>query len=375
MRVSLGLTFGLVDLAITLGAGCGSSSGHTGTAGTGGANEVTCRPACTADQDCIDGSCVASPWGGMSCTTSQDCQSWATCCDGSSESCDGTRLPAGDGTHSGEFVVNADRLTVTDTITGLVWQRDGSGVRSGCSGTGNLTCTWAEAKAYCEGLVLGGLSGWRLPARHELLTIVDFNRVSPSIDSDVFPTAFPANSSFDTWTSSPFALACANMYPGDLSRWYVDFYTGSTGVDVSNKYGVRCVRGSRCYPTSRFLVLDGGLVRDTLTSLVWQQQESPTRMDWAAAQSYCSAAGSGFRLPTVRELNSIVDLTVTCGTTIDLAAFPGTVMGTFWTSSPCAAGSSPTGSSGIAWNVDFNNGASDNCYWGMDRDSWVRCVR
>ena len=34
----------------------------------------------------------------------------------------------------------------------------------------------------------------------------------------------------------------------------------------------------RCYPTNRFVVLAGGLVSDTLTNLVWQQQASRTTM-------------------------------------------------------------------------------------------------
>jgi hypothetical protein len=77
-------------------------------------------------------------------------------------------------------------------------------------------------------------------------------------------------------------------------------------------------------PLSRFVVVSGGLVQDTLTSLVWQQQPSTTTMSLADAQTYCSSAGSGFRLPTLKELLSIVDLTVTSGPPIDQTAFPNT---------------------------------------------------
>lgn len=128
----------------------------------------------------------------------------------------------------------------------------------------------------------------------------------------------------------------------------------------------RCVRGSRCYPTSRFLV-SNGLVTDTLTNLVWQQQASTTYMTWSSAQSYCSNAGPGFRLPTVKELESIVDLTVTSGPTINQTAFPNTPPEASWTSSPYAA------SSGDAWIVDFGlgiSGAEGEGYF-----DWARCVR
>lgn len=71
----------------------------------------------------------------------------------------------------------------------------------------------------------------------------------------------------------------------------------------------------RCYPTSRFVVLDGGLVQDPLTNLVWQQQVGFDR----------NCGGSfPFRLPTVKELLSLVDLTVSSGPTIDQTAFPNT---------------------------------------------------
>ena len=123
----------------------------------------------------------------------------------------------------------------------------------------------------------------------------------------------------------------------------------------------------RCYPTTRFVVLAGGLVRDTLTQLVWQQQASSTTMNWAAAKTYCSSAGSGFRLPTVKELVSLVDLAVTSGATINQTAFPGTPAEGFWTSSPWP------GSPYYAWNVNFLNGYSFVFDVGYYRRA--RCVR
>ena len=299
--------------------GCGGVAGTGDAIGTGGSTSVTCSPACTADQDCISGSCVPSPWYGMTCATTQDCPANTTCCDGSNESCDGTRLPSGDSENSGEFVVSADGLTVTDTITGLVWQSDGSSTRTGCSGSSDVLCTWAEATTYCAGLTLGGLSGWRLPAVMELTTIVDLTRTSPSID----PTTFPNTPAMDFWTSSPDTSPYYAPSLSGRSARSVLFDDGSLGSDgVDNDTRVRCVRGSRCYPMNRFVVLDGGLVRDTLANLTWQQEASATIMSWSDAQTYCSCSGAGFRVPTVKELASIVDATVTSGATINRAAFP-----------------------------------------------------
>jgi hypothetical protein len=59
-------------------------------------------------------------------------------------------------------------------------------------------------------------------------------------------------------------------------------------------------------------------------------------MLWTATESYCSSVGPGYRLPTLRELASLMDLTVTSGAKIDPTAFPDTPKDTFWTSSPCS---------------------------------------
>jgi hypothetical protein len=99
----------------------------------------------------------------------------------------------------GQYVVSADQLTVTDTSTGLVWQRDGSGSRPNCAA--DPDCTWVEAQAYCAGLTLDG-SGWRLPTLGELHSIVDTTVTSPPM---INQTAFPNTPADCFWTSSPYS--------------------------------------------------------------------------------------------------------------------------------------------------------------------------
>ncbi len=352
-------------------AGTGGVTDGGGTGGTGGTSDASsedspgaCSPACPVDEDCTNGSC-AIRWGGMACTTSQDCPSWATCCDGSTESCDGTRLPSGDGPNTGEFVVSTDGLTVTDTITGLSWQSDGSGTRAGCYegvggvGNGNLTCIWPNAKAYCASLTLGGVSGWRLPGAKELATILNLQSV-PSIDA----TAFPNTPQERFWTSSAFASPVASA----RIAWGIDFKIG--GMDICSEdncaFRARCVRGSRCYPKSRFIPRDGWLVLDILTQLLWDQAASNTTMDWAAAKAYCGRLG---RLPSLKELGSLLDLTVTSGSpTIDQTAFPNTPAEEFWTSTQFVSFPSS------AATVRFYNGQTPNEPV-VGSSFRVRCVR
>jgi hypothetical protein len=223
-RIGTGGVVGTGGAFATGGAfGTGGKAGSGGISGTGG-NSQPCIPACTAGQDCVSGTCLLHL--GSTCSIAADCASSARCCDSADQTCDGTRLPAGDGTNSGQFVVSPDGLTVTDTITGLVWQRDGSGTREGCDLDG--FCSWAAAKAYCA--ALDGASGWRLPSRMELLTIVDFTRLPVDL------TSFPDTPGNNFWTSSPRAGSSSEA-------WYVDFLFGQSGYfDVHNGGRVRCVR-------------------------------------------------------------------------------------------------------------------------------------
>ena len=133
---------------------------------------------------------------------------------------------------SADGLISADGLTVTDKKTGLVWQHDGSGTRTGCSGEDKLTCTWNEAMAYCAALTLGSLSDWRLPTKAELGSIVDRARKNPSIN----PIAFSTTPAEWFWTSSPHDGSSGFV-------WVVDFYDGDSNVNaVGNHDRVRCVR-------------------------------------------------------------------------------------------------------------------------------------
>jgi hypothetical protein len=358
--------------------GAGGVGGSGGIAGLGGSSANGCSPACTADQECIAGSCV--PAGGLSCTLSADCPTGYTCCDGSSESCDGVRVPTGDGAGTGELKVSADGLTVTDSTTGLTWQRGVSGSGTGCSGNSAViivgaACSQSDAATYCSQLSLGGVGagGWRLPGVMELSTIVDFTADDPAIN----PTAFPSTPADEFWTSTPYAGVTVG------EGWSVSFATGRASASAVAATGAtifraRCVSGERCYPSARFVLQADGSVKDTLTNLVWQGKASAATMTWAAATTHCAAAGTAatnFRVPSVKELLSIVAFTVGApGPTID-PAFAGTPAAGFWTATADVSPSTcpATSSSGDAWSVSFADGSSGaEC---ADTTHYVRCVR
>ena len=130
-------------------------------------------------------------------------------------------------------------------------------------------------------------------------------------------------------------------------------------------------------PPNRYTVTNGGTatgtVYDTFTGLTWQQAVPTSTYTWSAAITYCSSntaglPGTGWRLPKLKELQTIVDYTIAApGPTIDPVAFPSTPVKLFWTSSPLAGGSSD------AWAVYF--GLASTVGSDVSNTYQVRCVR
>jgi hypothetical protein len=122
-------------------------------------------------------------------------------------------------------------------------------------------------------------------------------------------------------------------------------------------------------PPGRYTFPAAGTVYDTRTNLTWQQADDTNSYTQSAATTYCanlSLAGTGWRLPTVAELESIVDDTRS-NPAIDPTAFPGAQIASFWSSTPIA------GASGHAWMIMFDYGVAQ----GPTTSSTyrVRCVR
>ncbi|MBR4531617.1 DUF1566 domain-containing protein [bacterium] len=120
----------------------------------------------------------------------------------------------------GSFTDNGDE-TVTDSTTGLVWQKS------------YVNKTWENALSYCEGLELAGHTDWRLPNKNELESLINHDKRYPASD---FP-AMPSSGAF--WSST--------SYQGGSDAYYLEFGTGIPGDTEKNvKAGVRCVRAGLC---------------------------------------------------------------------------------------------------------------------------------
>jgi hypothetical protein len=133
-------------------------------------------------------------------------------------------------------------------------------------------------------------------------------------------------------------------------------------------------------PPARYLVDTSATVpsvTDTLTQLAWQRSAPLGPFTWCEAHAYCAGLGPGWRVPTVSELQSLVDET-------SLDANGSNFLGGgvyYWTSSPSAL------EPGFAWWVAFGYGqtntdnAANSQYCNMAASGCayspyaVRCVR
>jgi hypothetical protein len=243
---------------------------------------------------------------------------------------------------------------VIDNVTGLTWQKTLNGT----------LYAWSSAKRYCDDLGLAGFTDWRLPSRIELVSLSDFMAPNVPIDGVGFPGTPPGW----FWSSS----AQADYFDSRDGGWIVNFstYAGAQPSRPDFIGYVRCVRGgSGSQPAEHYTIKDG-LVHDNGTGLTWQQSIAPGTYNWNDAGAYCRSladGGGAFRLPTLNELQTIVDETAYTPS-INTVAFPNTPLEYFWTSSLVPGRSS-------AFVVNFDRGYTDANQDATQNQYRARCVR
>jgi hypothetical protein len=127
-----------------------------------------------------------------------------------------------------DYTDNGDG-TVTDNMSGLVWQQIDDG----------LGRSWEDALAYCENLALGGSSDWRLPDIKELNSLVTINAANETLSNPAIDTTyFPTTAALDGYWSSTSVAADPTF------AWSVYFSGGfnSAGDGKTSNKACRCVR-------------------------------------------------------------------------------------------------------------------------------------
>jgi hypothetical protein len=137
-------------------------------------------------------------------------------------------------------------------------------------------------------------------------------------------------------------------------------------------FGALNLSASADAPAGRYMPdVDGGTVYDTQTGLTWQRDASTDQQTWAAARATCAALvatlGDVYRLPTIKELQTLVDYSATASPVLDPTAFPYMPGTAFWSSTAFA------GTTDSAWMLEFGTGVPYSPP--KTTQYYVRCVR
>ena len=83
------------------------------------------------------------------------------------------------------------------------------------------------------------------------------------------------------------------------------------GINTEKKFYVLYVRGNKNYGQNDFTDNGDGTITDKATGLMWMQDDSGNGMTWEEALKFAEskefAGCSDWRLPNIKELQSIVD--------------------------------------------------------------------
>jgi hypothetical protein len=268
---------------------------------------------------------------------------------------------------STRFLDNGNQ-TVTDTLTGLMWMKTPTTIAS---------ATWDTAYNLIEAYNNSTSGNWRLPNRRELLSLVDFSLYDQAVTESPYFSIQSTGTTY--WTSTYDSATTTNA-------WCIDISSGTASVDsratayrvwaVCDDYGAATAEVARTgqvatlsdyddgyydngviWPSTRFEDNGDGTVTDIQTGLMWvKDATSVGDDDWESVVSAAAALSTGdhtdWRLPNVRELESLLDMSQDSPCLPSAHAFTNVGTGNiYWTSTTYA------GATGMAWCIDLTDGA------------------
>ncbi len=238
------------------------------------------------------------------------------------------------------FTDNGDG-TVTDNNTGLQWQKSDGG-----------EMTVENAASYVKTLSLGGHGDWRLPTNRELFSINNYDAINPALN-----TLYFTKTAAEYWWTS-------ETLTDDTSRVWVVNAGGGTGAHPktetvsaggTRKIHVRAVRDlfGTTFSVTHFTDNGNGTITDNFTGLMWQQTHPSNAMTWEDALAYARSVtlggASDWRLPNIKELQSLSDMKRS-KPTIDKTCFTNMGSGLYWSAT------SLNGKGTMAWNMTADYG-------------------
>ena len=231
--------------------------------------------------------------------------------------------------------------TVTDNVTGLMWQQTDGG-----------EMTFENASAYCTGLRLGGYNDWRLPVCIELFDINNYDRLNPALNTIYFNKT-PAEYWWTSITRADDASAVWVVNAGGGIGAHPKSETISAGG--SKHFHVRAVRKSDTGSAGGVHFVDNGdgTITDNYTRLIWQKTQPQVSFTWEEALIYASgltlAGKSDWRLPNVKEIQSLNDEKL-FKPSFNKNYFTSILSGNFWSSTTMINAPSK------AWDINVDYG-------------------
>ena len=216
------------------------------------------------------------------------------------------------------FYTNNGDGTITDNVTGLMWEQD--------MGT---KISFNDAFTKAENSNLADYTDWRVPTIKELYSLILFtgsvqgeSAITLFIDTNYFNQPL-GNTSIgereidaQTWSSTAYVGRTMN---NDETVFGVNFIDGrikgyptyKPSSGNANTMYFRMVRGNTDYGINNFVDNGDGTISDLATGLMWQQSDDGIARDWENALTYAESLNLGgksdWRLPNAKELQSIVD--------------------------------------------------------------------
>jgi hypothetical protein len=245
--------------------------------------------------------------------------------------------------HQPSYTLSGDGLTVLDNVTGLTWVRDPD-----LDGDGDIDVddklSHTDAQSYpatLNAISYGGYSDWRIPSIKELYSLMDFRgntgmsaaTSTPYIDTDYFEFAYGDETAGERFIDSQWAttaLYVSTVFNGQAAMFGVNFADGRIkGYPIDKLFYVRCVRGNPAYGINDFVDNGDGTITDHATGLMWARDDSGVGMSWESALAWIETINAAnhlghddWRLPNIKELQSIVDYTRSPDTTGSAAIDP-----------------------------------------------------
>ena len=253
---------------------------------------------------------------------------------------------------------NNNNGTITDNVTGLMWQQVDGG-----------EMTIENATTYCDNLVLGGFSDWRLPTPIESFSILNHQNSNPAINT----TYFSLTAAEYWWTSifennSTTKVWCTNAGGGIGNHPK----TETISAGGTKKFHARAVRTvtTPTTITNHFTDNGDGTITDNLTQLVWQKIPNTVALTWEQALVYAEGltigTNSDWRLPNIKELQSLNNESAT-NPSVFTPYFTGLGVHNFWSSTSLPNQTTKS----WYWNTQFGITTYDL----KTNPNYVLCVR